>query len=140
MARENSKTEAEYKMTWTTKKGYLITEIEKVFIELKNVVNLGNLTYNKYYLGVNINGKNRVVIKFRPATDHFFLEICDKTRKGEMLHILRIIGVPIEYLNNPKDEPKRYYYRITLGNYTDYLGHRDAINTLVKYCYNIYGL
>ena len=140
MARKNGKTEVEYKLKWTTKKGSLITEIEKVFNELKNVVNLGHLTYNKYYLGVNINGKNRVVIKFRPATDHFFLEVCDKTLKGEMLPTLQEAGVPIVYLNSPKDEPKRYYYRITLGTHADYLQHRDAINSLVSYCYNIYGL
>ena len=31
MARKNGKTEVEYKLKWTTKKGSLIIEIEKVF-------------------------------------------------------------------------------------------------------------
>ena len=129
---------ADYEYEWRRKKGNVIAEIEKVFNDLQSAVELDHLTFQKQYLGVNINGVNRAILKFRPKNDFFFLEISDrKSRTGEKLKLLQEQGLPVVYLDDPKDEPKRYYYRITLKNYDNYLVYRDIIDQLVKYYYHI---
>jgi len=126
-----------YEYEWNRKKGYLVSEIIKVFNNLKNTVELDHLTYQKQYIGVNIGGINRALIKFRPKKDSFFLEVYDKTHTGDKLTQLQEKGVPIMYLDDPKDKPKMYYYRIELKDFQQYCTHEDAICSLVKYCYHL---
>ena len=125
----------DHEAEWKSKKGDLIIEIEKVFNDLKDVVGLDYLTYQKQYLGVNINGVNKTVLKFRPKADCFFLEVYDKSKTGDRLKGLQEKGLSIVYLDDPKDPPKMYYYRITLNNYEDYLTYSNSIKSLVEDCY-----
>ena len=134
---ETNGREINHETEWRRKNGSIIYEIEKVFSDFKNEVELDSLTYQKQYLGVKINGKNKTVIKFRPKVDYFFIEVYDKSHTGNKLQLLQEKGLPIVYLDDPKDEPKRYYYRVTIKNYDDYLKYREDVNLLVKYCYNL---
>lgn len=105
--------------------------LDKIFNDLKNLIGEYDLKYNKFYVGIAMNGKAKNFIYFRPKKRFIYLgikgkEVEDTTNK------LNNAELDFSYSDKGKQ------YEIRINKYDDYINNKELISKMVEEARKLY--